>query len=814
MSSFGAVRTASGGLLRHKVQAIVIGFVLLISTASATIGFALLAATSTPFNHAFATQRGSDVALTVNTARATAAQLAASGKAAGVTAVAGPFPVVQGADVQIDGQPFPPVQFTGRAAPGGPVDDLVLNSGHWLTGPGQVVLGGGVQGPQIGAHLGSVITVGSQKLAVVGFANSVTNTAFGWVTPAEAGTLRAAGVQAAGTPETAQMLYRFASAATYAQVRADITAVEKTLPAGTVTDNASWLTAQQNSEGNGAIMEPFVVAFAVIGLVMAVLIVGNVVSGAVAAQYHRIGVLKSLGMTPRQVVTVYLGRIGLPALVGVVIGVVAGDLLSVPLLSDSARAYGVGSQHTPWWALMAAPVGMLALTLLAAFAPALRAGRLSATAAIAAGRAPRAGRGYLVHRIASTLRLPRPVGIGLASPFARPGRTLVSLLAIAFGATAVIFAFGLTVGLGRAQQASNHTDTAPVQVYTQAPGQGGGNGAPVKKFSPGSGPPVPTTAQFAELTSSLNAQPGTARYVAEYGDQVKVADVSQPVQAQVFGGDASWMGFGIIAGHWYDKPGEADVNTAFLTQSGLSVGDTATVTIGGQSDGRQAAEGVAPTPARTVTVKIAGEVFAPDSTPHMFAAAATLPGVATAANLGQYDVGLKPGTSVDGYVQGLNSRLGSNGIWLAQGPDGGGGFYTIALALIGLLALMVAVAAGLGVLNTVLMTTRDKVHDMGVFKALGMRPGQTLTMVVCQVIPPAVIAGAIAAPAAVALTTATIRAMGGTAHTGIPPSFTDVFPPSRLALLSLAALIIAIVGALLPASWAARSRPATALRAE
>ena len=30
------------------------------------------------------------------------------------------------------------------------------------------------------------------------------------------------------------------------------------------------------SEGNGAIMEPFVLAFALIGLVMAVLIVGNV----------------------------------------------------------------------------------------------------------------------------------------------------------------------------------------------------------------------------------------------------------------------------------------------------------------------------------------------------------------------------------------------------------------------------------------------------------------------------------------------------------------------------------------------------------
>jgi ABC-type transport system, involved in lipoprotein release, permease component len=43
---------------------------------------------------------------------------------------------------------------------------------------------------------------------------------------------------------------------------------------------------------------------------------------------------------------------------------------------------------------------------------------------------------------------------------------------------------------------------------------------------------------------------------------------------------------------------------------------------------------------------------------------------------------------------------------------------------VSVLALMVAVAAGLGVLNTVLMTTRDRVHDLGVFKALGMRPGR------------------------------------------------------------------------------------------
>jgi len=48
------VRTASGGLLRHKVQAVVIAAVLFIATASATLGLALLNASNAPFAKAFA----------------------------------------------------------------------------------------------------------------------------------------------------------------------------------------------------------------------------------------------------------------------------------------------------------------------------------------------------------------------------------------------------------------------------------------------------------------------------------------------------------------------------------------------------------------------------------------------------------------------------------------------------------------------------------------------------------------------------------------------------------------------------------------
>jgi putative ABC transport system permease protein len=187
--------------------------------------------------------------------------------------------------------------------------------------------------------------------------------------------------------------------------------------------------------------------------------------------------------------------------------------------------------------------------------------------------------------------------------------------------------------------------------------------------------------------------------------------------------------------------------------------------------------------------------------------------VAASENFWQWNLGLKPGASPAAVMSAINGKLGPNGPFQAL-PPGGGDFYVLAIALVGLLSLLVAMAAGLGVLNTVLMTTRDRVHDLGVFKAIGMRPRQVMVMVTCWVAGPALIAGAIAAPAAMVLNTATVHAMADTAHTGIPASFTDVFPVSRLALLSLAALAIAVLGALLPAGWAARARPATALRAE
>jgi putative ABC transport system permease protein len=784
MSWLAAIRTATGGPARHKVQAVVIATVLLVSTASATLGLILLSAANAPFQRAFAAQRGADVTLTVDAARTSVPQLAATRSLPGVTAMAGPFPTAT-VEISFQGNPLGLRTLAGRSSPGGPVDDVSLSAGHWPDGPGQVVLYAGLTGGAGYPTVGSTVTVsgvpGTRSLTVVGFASSITQTADGWVTPAEVARLRPA-----GAPRTAQLLYRFTAAGSTAQVRADVATVSKALPPGAVAGAAPWLAVEQRAAGNAAIMTPFIVAFALIGLVLAVLIVANLVGGAVVAQYHRIGVLKSIGLTPAQVAAAYLIRVGLPATAGCIAGVLAGNVAAVPVLHKSSGLYGVAQPTAPLWASAAALAGMLALTTLAALGPALRAGRLSAVQAIAAGHAPRAGHGYLAHRLAGRLPLPRAAGIGLATPFARPLRSLVTLAAIMFGVAAVIFAVGLSSGLGRAEQATSLAAAAPVQVQLARPQD------------------APAGRQDATVAASLRAERGTRRYVPVYGparnQDVRVPGIAGDINAQAFSGDASWLGYTMITGRWYQRPGQAVVNTRFLADSGLTVGDTVTVDVIGGSTAR-------------ATVRIVGEVFQPSDNPWLFASTATLPALAGPAHLQGYDVGLRPGTSAAGYIRAVNKTLGPRSPWQAAPPQQSQ-FYGLAAGLIALLAIMVAVAAGLGVLNTVLMSTRDRTHDLGICKAIGMRPAQLVTMVSCWVAVPGVIAAVIAVPTAMALTTATMHAMASAAHSGVPASFSQVFPDSRLALLSVTGLVIALAGALLPATWAARARTAAALRAE
>ncbi len=176
------------------------------------------------------------------------------------------------------------------------------------------------------------------------------------------------------------------------------------------------------------------------------------------------------------------------------------------------------------------------------------------------------------------------------------------------------------------------------------------------------------------------------------------------------------------------------------------------------------------------------------------------------------DVALTPGTSAQAYANAVGAKLGQNYNVSTNGSSSQQ-FYVI-IGLIATLTLLLVAVAGLGVLNTVVLQTRERVHDLGVFKAIGMTPRQTVAMVVCSVAGIGLVAGLIAIPAGIALHHYVLPVMGNAAQTAVPPSVLDVYHPAELVLLAVSGLVIAVAGALLPAGWAARTRTAFALRAE
>ena len=169
-------------------------------------------------------------------------------------------------------------------------------------------------------------------------------------------------------------------------------------------------------------------------------------------------------------------------------------------------------------------------------------------------------------------------------------------------------------------------------------------------------------------------------------------------------------------------------------------------------------------------------------------------------------------------------------------------------ALVRRLTVLVAAVAALGVLSAVIMLARQRVHDLGVYKAIGATPRQIIATIVSWVLAPAIAATVIALPAGVVLERTVARATvdgqtsalahglppgGGSArprlfespsgasrHPVPPPGapaatgvgFPSAYDPGTLAVLVLAGLAVTIAGALGPAIWAALSRPTTALR--
>ncbi|MCC9309469.1 FtsX-like permease family protein [Kitasatospora sp. RB6PN24] len=781
------------GVGRRRLQSLVMAMTTMMAVTASLLAAGLLTASQAPFDHAFASQRGAHLTARFDGTMVTGGQLSATAHLSGVTAAAGPYPALVlrprfGANKsQLPvGYQTPPAVFVGRAGPGGPVDDLIITSGTWANGPGQVVVNEQMAIAGLGDQLTLPDAPGSPVLTVVGLARSVGRSADAWVSPAQLPALAKA-----GTVPDQQMLYRFASAATDQQLAADRDEVASSMPSGSLTSADSYLTIKLAADKSSATYVPFLVSFGILGLCMSVLIIGVVVSGAVSSASRRIGILKAVGFTPEQVVRAYLGLALAPSTVGTVLGLLLGNLAAIPILNRADEAQVVGSTTiAPWLDVVVALVALTAVAG-AALPPALRAGRLRTTQALTVGRTPSGGRGRRARQVLGRLPLSRPAILGLAGPFAKPGRSAAMVAAVVLGATGVTFGAGLAVSLSAVQDGLHRKSPGAVQVNPVPPPDTSMPGMTHK----------PDIANVPAIEALITAQPGTRRMFSFGQTSVSVVGRAGETSVLAYRGDYSWGAYQMVSGRWFRGPGEAVVPSGFLTATRTHLGDTLTLA----NDNHR------------TQVRIVGEAFSTQESGMVIMTDESSLNGLSAKPLPEsieIDIDLNPGTNRQAYLDSLTQTLAPYGVPAVPGSTGLSGVVVSMDALALMLTLMVVAVAGLGVLNTVLLDTRERVHDLGVFRALGMSPRQTVTMVLWSVSGLGLVAGLIGVPIGIALHDYVLPAMGTAAGTRIPHADLAVYQPAVLVPLLLGGLAIAIAGAVLPAGWAARTSTAGALRTE
>ncbi len=809
----GAVRLKTlADLRRRRLQSLGLVLVLFLSTATATLALSILVESHAPFDHAFEAANGAHLVIRY-ASDVDAASLAATSTSSQVTASAGPWPVAQG----ILGQPADgrviPAQLSGRPTPDATIDDVTFQAGRWWQAPGEAVLDERTA-HVLGKQVGDTVTVHASSIAdgtdpfgpsggpgrslvVVGIAGSVSTPGVqAWIAPADLAAIVPDG------PTDQEMLYRVTPSATAADLTAATAAITGGLPADAVLSTQTYIDLKAGVDQIADLYVPVLLAFSIFAMLAAAFLIANIVTGVILTRYRDIGVMKAVGYTPAQVSTILAAQVLTPAIVGSVVGVVLGTIASQPLIHDTALAFGLPAAFSLSVPVVVTVLAVaLTISLLAAIVPATRAGRISAVAAMTRGGAPtlRVDGGRL-RRLGLALPIGLPGRLGASAGLARPARASMTLGALVVGVAAATFAVGLNWSLVQVKSDLDRDATSPIRVEVMGPGETGGKTAGPVVGTPGAAPG--TAADPATITTAITTHQDTAQSVT-----IGQLDVTLPGMSAVpfvgYQGATDWLGYAIIEGRWFTRPGEAVASTYVFTRAGLHVGDQTTITAGG----------------RSIKVKLVGEIF---DTPRESDDNLVLRGSWT--DLATLDPSIQPsrweakpaaGVDVQDYRSSLQDAVGP-GAWVSiEGNSSGDTSFLLFLSVVTVLGIVLVGMSIGGVFNTVLLETRQRSREVAVLKAIGLAPAQVVAMVVATVMPVGLAAGVIGVPVGLVAQHLVLAYMGEVAaKTRIPAQVYDVFPFVVLIGLGLLGLVIGALGAWLPAQRAARARIAPVLQAE
>ena len=239
------------------------------------------------------------------------------------------------------------------------------------------------------------------------------------------------------------------------------------LPAGTASV-ATWEDQREEALRDAQPIGIILTTYTILLLVVVFAVVAILVGARASAQHREIGLLKAVGLTPRQVSAVFALESAALGLISVVIGFAIGALLAPRLAAPSAETLlGPPTTAANPWHLLLAGIPVLLVLVGSARSSTRRATRYSALQAIQAGTAAPGPRSRLARAVARA-PLPLALALGLNDLLARRHRAL--RLAVAIGVTGAAIVVALSMNATLDAQAtgavSDVPDELPVLVYT------------------------------------------------------------------------------------------------------------------------------------------------------------------------------------------------------------------------------------------------------------------------------------------------------------------------------------------------------------
>jgi putative ABC transport system permease protein len=375
------------------------------------------------------------------------------------------------------------------------------------------------------------------------------------------------------------------------------------------------------------------------------------------------------------------------------------------------------------------------------------------------------------------------VTLGAGLPFARLGRAALTAASVATGVAVITLSVGTTASVVAFRDlASPHVDGRV--IVSAAEGQAG----------PGSSLGAPSL-KDPSLASELAALPDVLEIGAALHTTVRVDGSDLPSMVRFYRVDAALLP-AVSAGRQPSGAGEATAAAKFLARSGLHLGDTVTIGYRGAS--------------RAVTIvgvmmsMTTGELTLPWS---------TLTQLDPDALPSEYQVQLGGDGERAAFADAL-ARVHPE-LYVGAPRENSSDQAAAIVGGVIVLGVILALVSAIGVFNTALLTVHERRRDLGTLKSIGMTPRQTVALFVTSTAVPGVLGGVVGA------------LLGLIAHRVLVPLVTRSGPASfasdlllaaftwpRALPLALVGIVIAVVGAVVPARRAARTPISVALRDE